>query len=57
MSGSESRPRKVELASAHKNVTTTTSILHITTKLVNTPTKQPYLIDVVMASIRSPLNP
>ena len=33
-SGSESRPRKVELASAHKNATTTVSILHITTKLV-----------------------
>ena len=33
-SGSESRPRKVELVSAHKNVTTTVSILHITTKLV-----------------------
>ena len=34
-SGSESRPRKVELTRAHsKNVTTTVSILHITTKLV-----------------------
>ena len=44
-SGSESRPRKVELESAHKkNATTTASILHITTKLVKTPTKQPYRI-------------
>ena len=34
MSGSKSRPRKVELASAHKNATITLSILHITTKLV-----------------------
>ena len=44
MSGSESRPRKVELASAHKNATTTESILHITMKLVKTPTKQPFRI-------------
>ena len=34
MSGSESRPRKVELASAHKNAMTTMIILHITMKLV-----------------------
>ena len=43
-SSSESRPRKVELASTHKNVMTTVSILHITTKLVETPIKQPYHI-------------
>ena len=46
MSGSESQPRKVELASAHKNAMTIVSILHITTKLVKTPTKQPYRIDI-----------
>ena len=46
MSSSESRPRKVELASAHKNTMITVSILHITTKLVKTPTKQPYRIDI-----------
>ena len=45
-SGIESRPSKVELVSAHKNTTTTMSVLHITTKLVNTPTKQPYCIDI-----------
>ena len=49
-SGSESRPRKVELASAHKkNATTTASILHITTKLVKTPTKQPYRIYIFIS--------
>ena len=48
-SGSESRPRKVELASAHKKATTTVSILHITTKLVKTPTKQPYRIDIFIS--------
>ena len=49
-SGSESRPRKVELASAHKkNATTTESILHITTKLVKTPTKQPYRIYIFIS--------
>ena len=49
-SGSESRPRKVELASAHKkNAMTTVSILHITTKLVKTPTKQPYHIDIFIS--------
>ena len=49
-SGSESRPRKVELASAHKkNATTTASILHITTKLVKTPTKQPYRNDIFIS--------
>ena len=46
MSCSDSRPRKVELMCAHKNVITTMSILHITTKLVNIPTKQPYHIDI-----------
>ena len=35
-SGSESRPRKAELASAYKKKTTTMSILHITIKLVKT---------------------
>ena len=49
MSGSESRPRKVELASVHKNATTTVSILHITTKLAKTPTKQPYRIDIFIS--------
>ena len=48
-SGSESRPRKVELANAHKNAMTTESILHITTKLVKTPTKQPYRIDIFIS--------
>ena len=39
MSGSESWPRKVELASTHNNVTTTMNILHITTELIkNNPT-------------------
>ena len=38
MNSNESQPRKVELTSANKNVTTTVSILHITTELVNTPT-------------------
>ena len=46
---SESRPRKVELASAIKNLMTTVSILHITTKLVKTPTKQPYHIDIFIS--------
>ena len=36
MSGSKSRPRKVELASAHNNTTATMSILHITMKLPKT---------------------
>ena len=36
ISGSESRPRKVELTCTHKNAMTTVSILHITTELVNT---------------------
>ena len=49
MSGSELRPRKVKLASAHKNATTTVSILHITTKLVKTPTKQSYRIDIFIS--------
>ena len=44
MSSSESRPRKVKLTSAHKNVTTTVSILHITMEFVNTPTKEPYTL-------------
>ena len=48
-SSSESRPKKVELASAHKNVTTTVSILHIITKLVKTPTKQPYCFDIFIS--------
>ena len=49
-SDSESRPRKVELASAHKkNATTIESILHITTKLVKTPTKQPYRIYIFIS--------
>ena len=49
-SGSESRPRKVELVSAHKkNATTTESILHITMKLVKTPTKQPYRICIFIS--------
>ena len=39
MSGNESQPRKIELASTHKNATTTMSILHITTEPVNTLTK------------------
>ena len=40
MSGSELRPRKVELTSMHsKYVTTTKSILHITTNPVFVPTK------------------
>ena len=40
MSDRESWPRKVELVHTHsKNMTTTVSILHITTELVNTPTK------------------
>ena len=48
--GSESRPRKVELASAHKkNATTTESILHITMKLVKPPTKQPYRIYIFIS--------
>ena len=34
MSGNESRLRKVELASAHKNATTTMSVLHKTMKFV-----------------------
>ena len=49
MSGSESRPRKVELANTHENVTTTVSILHITTELVNTPTKQLYCIGIFIS--------
>ena len=49
-SGSESRPNKVELASAHEtNATTTESILHITTKLVKSPTKQPYRIYIFIS--------
>ena len=49
-SGSESRPRKVELASAHKKRDDYTArILHITTKLVKTPTKQPYRIDIFIS--------
>ena len=48
-SGSESRPREVELASAQKNATTTESILHITTKLVKTPIKQPYRIYIFIS--------
>ena len=46
---SELWPRKVELASALKNVMTTVSILHIPTKLVKTPTKQPYHIDIFIS--------
>ena len=49
MSGSESWPRKIELTCMHKNATTTMSILHITTKLVNIPTKQPYHIDIFIS--------
>ena len=47
MSGKESRLRKVEIMHAHsKNMTTTMSILHIKTELVNTPTKTTFHIDI-----------
>ena len=46
MSSSESRPRKVELTFTDKNVMIVMSILHKTAKLVNTPTKRPYYIDI-----------
>ena len=49
MSSSESWPRKIELASAHKNTMTTESILRITMELVNTPTKQHYRIDIFIS--------
>ena len=39
MSGSESWPRKVELVNAHKKHDNYHDYLHITMKLVNTPTK------------------
>ena len=48
MSNSESQPRKVELMRA-QNATTNMSILHITMKHVNTPTKQPYHIDIFIS--------
>ena len=49
MSGRESWPRKVQLTCANKNETTTVSILHLTTELVNTPTIQPYHIDIFIS--------
>ena len=50
MSGSESRPRKVELTHAHsRNATTTVSTLHITSKTVFVSTKTS-LMEVVFIS-------
>ena len=46
---SKLHPRKVELASAHKNAMTTMSIIHITTELVNIPTKQPYRTNIFIS--------
>ena len=48
-SGSKLQPSKVELMHVHiKNAMTTVGILHITMELVNTPTKQPYRIDIII---------